>query len=518
MLKTLAAVLLPAFLLCHNVHAQRAEAPTYLGILAGAEAPQQPAGVRLYGTDLGWTFSHAGQLHILFGDSWRTSRSLCDVQLQGIDLNDDAQATLPLRYPGGVPSITVSTQTASPEFAEIELLRDGRSLDMSTNRTPLTGFSDGTRPVAMLQSATFEQCTSAAGGGCPAPLQCSQAVGQCQPALLNLTQLCDTASNTGCYTGQVCTRVATGYCVDPTSPQTDAMNQTALEIEIAVPEAATPTRYISKYTWSTNKFYNLAARTVQKLAKDGGASDYGLGTNTLLVWGRPGYFASTGLDLPMYLLAHDLPFREGSAGALEFRPSYFAGLDAAGKPRWSAQETDAAPLSLDGTAGGDTNETIAAANQHTISWVPAPIAKWVMLYGGGGTVSGEAGPPGVVAIRFADHPWGPWTRPQTHLAEGAPDQANTPMGPGGVLYHPDCRDTAANSCARTDPTRPLHIYNLFCLAPNEETDSGYFYAPNIVQEYTTPNTTGGQDIYWNISAWNPYRVHLYRTSLQPSSQ
>jgi hypothetical protein len=417
-----------------------------------------------------------------------------------------------------VPSISVVTQAGSREFEPIVVTREGRSLDMSTNRTPLTGFSDGTRAIGLLHSATFLPC-SAADHGCPAPLSCTQDVGQCQPALLNLTQPCDLITQDGCYTGQRCTETGNGYCIDPNSPQPKVMNRAALEVEIAVPEASAPTHYTSKHTWPTNKFYNMASRTIERLAKDGGDSDYKPGTNVLLLWGRPGFFAGAGLSLPVYLLAHDLPLSEDSAGKIEFRPSYFAGLDAAGGPTWSAQESAAAPLSLDGNAAGDTAESVAAVNQMSISWLPAPIEKWVMLYGGGGSVSGGVGEPGFVAIRFADQPWGPWSKPEQHLSEGAPDQANTALGPGGVLYHPECRDTAAASCARTDPTRPLHILSPLCLPPNlVEADAGYFYATNIIQEYTTPNAQGGLDIYWNLSAWNPYRVHLYRSSIQPLSR
>jgi hypothetical protein len=401
------------------------------------------------------------------------------------------------------------------EFEPIVVTRDNRSLDMSTNRTALGGFSDGKQAFGLLQSGSFLKCDGS--GACPAPLACTPQIGQCQPALLNTTQLCDTQTNQGCYQGQLCMSEGRGYCIDPTSPQPQQVNRAALEIELAVQEAASPTHYTSKYTWATNKLFNLAVRTVDSLAKDGSTSEYKAGTNVLLLWGRPGFFASKGLSIPLYFMVHELPFTQQPSGKLEFRPSYFAGLDASGKPTWTTQESKAVALSLDGKPGGDTTETVAATNQISVSWLPAPINKWVMLYGGGGTVEGEAGPPGFVAMRFADQPWGPWTPPQVHLADGAPDRPNTPLGPGGLLYHPDCVDSPAGQCARTDPTRPLHIYTPLCLAPKKETDSGYFYAPNIIEEYTAANANGGLDIYWNLSSWNPYRVYLFRTSISPLS-
>src|ERR1700712_495320 len=140
MLRSLIAAFISACVLCSSADAQTAAAPQHVGILAGAGGPQQPANANLYGTDLGFTFSHAGQLYILFGDTWRTSHSICDIQTQGFDLNDDAMATLPLQYPGSLPSMSIVLKPSSPEFEEIVVTRDGSSLDMSTNRTPLAGW------------------------------------------------------------------------------------------------------------------------------------------------------------------------------------------------------------------------------------------------------------------------------------------------------------------------------------------------------------------------------------------
>ena len=49
--------------------------PEILGRLAGPGATTVPPGLFLYGTDLGWTFTHQGQLQILFGDTWIVSNS-----------------------------------------------------------------------------------------------------------------------------------------------------------------------------------------------------------------------------------------------------------------------------------------------------------------------------------------------------------------------------------------------------------------------------------------------------------
>jgi hypothetical protein len=160
-----------------------------------------------------------------------------------------------------------------------------------------------------------------------------------------------------------------------------------------------------------------------------------------------------------------------------------------------------------------------------ISWLGAPIHKWVMMYGGGNGMtsawpwlSAAAGgdlPLGAIAVRFADNPWGPWSPPKTHWAPGSPDEPGTPLGPGGVLFHPDCVSQNGVLCAESDPVRPAHALNEQCAPPTEERDAGFFYAANIIDAYTQMNTKGGVDLFWNVSTWNPYRVLLMRTSIQP---
>ena len=125
--------------------------------------------------------------------------------------------------------------------------------------------------------------------------------------------------------------------------------------------------------------------------------------------------------------------------------------------------------------------------------------------------------PGSVQIRFADHPWGPWTPPAPHLAPGAPDRADTPYGPGGVLFHEDCEDEPGAPCARSDPKRPLSGFLPFCVSLPFVHDRGRFYGANVIAEYTRPDGAGGVDLFWNVSTWNPYGVLLLRTKLRPSS-
>ena len=85
--------------------AQDVAPPVLLGSIAGPGSVVDPAGVRFYGTDLGWTFEHRGQHFMLFGDTWPHSRSMCDP----LPHNDDSQATLALRAAGGTAAAHTST-------------------------------------------------------------------------------------------------------------------------------------------------------------------------------------------------------------------------------------------------------------------------------------------------------------------------------------------------------------------------------------------------------------------------
>src|SRR5215467_13927561 len=137
-----------SLLLClaSPLRAQVVAPPKLLGPIAGPGSVVEPAGVRFYGTDLGWTFEHRGRQFMLFGDTWPHSRSMCEA----LPHNDDSQATLPLALPSGLPTLTIATDPDAPsEFARIRLFRGGESLVMGYDKTPLTAFSDGTDAVGL---------------------------------------------------------------------------------------------------------------------------------------------------------------------------------------------------------------------------------------------------------------------------------------------------------------------------------------------------------------------------------
>lgn len=202
----------------------------------------------------------------------------------------------------------------------------------------------------------------------------------------------------------------------------------------------------------------------------GNDADYAPGSDALLVWGRPGFTGEQGRQAQLYLAVQDLPLRKGASGELRSRPRFFAGCSKSGRPRWSRREGKAAPLALDGVAGGSPHEAQPQVLQMGIGWLGAPLGRWVMLYGGdladyllADPGADSPGPsPGAVRIRFAEQPWGPWSVAQAHLVPGDFAEAGDPFGPGGVLFHPECSDLGPVLCTDSDPTRPLHVLNPGC--------------------------------------------------------
>jgi hypothetical protein len=527
-----------------SARAQTVSPPEILGTLVGPGATHLPAGVGFYGADLGWTFVHRGEQQILFGDTWATARSVCN----GVPTHDDSQGTIPLRPPGdAVPSVVFTTQKSDPtQLSHLFVYRDGESLSMGYGQVPITAYSDGDHAVGIFGRGDFVRCEppspgaepactppredrhavldSATGGG----LRCEQSVGECLPLLQGIDSLCDLGTKAGCLPTQTCTP-ATGYCVDPTSSQNDGRPETAPllvahKIDFGFQDPDDPTTYRSVATWRTNKFLNLTARTVRRFAFGPRGNDYRPGGGALLVFGRPGYVAEQGREARLYLMVHALPMKLDASGHARFRPWVYAGVNPkTGWPRWTPLESKAQPLAMDGVVGGDPHEPYPIVAQLAVSYVGEPIKKWVLLYGGDVNDFGLIDPaharpgpvPGAMQLRFADHPWGPWSPPQPHLGPGSPDAPGTPYGPGGVLYHYACVDQPGAPCARTDPSRPFDAFLPGCPSVSAGFDIGRFYGANIIDAWTRPDGHGGVDMLWNASTWNPYAVILLKTNLRP---
>jgi hypothetical protein len=119
---------------------------------------------------------------------------------------------------------------------------------------------------------------------------------------------------------------------------------------------------------------------------------------------------------------------------------------------------------------------------------------------------------GSIVMRFANHPWGPWSPAIVHLPAGSAEVAGDAYGPGGIMYNAACVDQPNARCARSDPYS-VQVTGQCLMRPAP--DPGRLYAPAIIDAYTHPNARGGLDMIWAVSTWLPYATYLLQTSLDP---
>jgi hypothetical protein len=507
-----------------------ASPPEVIGVLAGPGTENPPPDLKLYGTDLGLTYEHDGKLVLVFGDTWMTPRFVCD---EPDPTNDDTMATMPLTYGGGVPELTFVTEANAPnDAARMHLMRGTTSLGLGSAKVAMTAFSDGQRELAIFARYEPTRCgksTIAGGGVCPTDdgFYCSTRVGECTPPYGMVSYQCDAKTKTGCFPGQTCARASSQFCVDPSSSQQDGtiagdIWSLAQDNEIGVRRPGL-TVYDSVFVWPSNKFANLTARPVRSFTGMRDGNDYTEGHGALLVWGRPGFVAEDGRQAQLYLMTHRLPFAIDGEGALQFEPQYFAGLDAdSGEPIWSPLQSKAKPLALDGVENGDPYEDQQILNQMSVSWLGPPIDKWVMLYGGDTSdallydapCTRSTGAPGAIVMRFADHPWGPWSPNAPHLSPGDPRHVGDARGPGGILFYPGCVNKLPARCVEPDAQSTADALLPGCIGPPSAPDPGRLYGAAIIDSYTAPAGNDGLDVYWNVSTWNPYSVVLMKTTIR----
>ena len=350
--------------------------PELVGPLVGPEAAPIPD-LKLFGTDLGLTFVHAGRHEILFGDTMPYATFYCD---NHDPVQDDSLATLPLSPPSGVPPLDfVKLQGDPSQYATLALVRGGTTLPTGLGATPGTGFSDGQHAFAVIGHLELTSCRAngASGFDCDsqAGLTCTHDVGTCSPLVGNYPTLCDVATGQGCALGQQCIPRDDGYCADLTSSQYDGTPSSvpftlAHDIELSVQHDDDPAVFDSVYTFATTKFNSVVARTVSRLSDARRDDDFSPGTGGLLMWGRPGFSGEDGRQSQLYLLKHTLPLPLGSDGTVAFAPQYFAGVDArTGEPRWSAAQRDAVAIAMDGKRNGSPSEPIIVVNQFAMSWL-----------------------------------------------------------------------------------------------------------------------------------------------------
>jgi len=563
------------------------------------------------GTDLGFTIPAPSsvdeqQLTVLFGDTWSRAHDVCWFTRED---SDDLQATLPARRPGvlsaGPPSdsavnacadldITIDDRTEPTTWRSIRLFRDASErteeslLDMSFLRAPVTGFSDGSHTYGVFLRNTPAYCADS--NACPTGARCSTEVDA--GARIGVCGTSDDPDGvrtfclqpSSCASGVPCVGPERGVCVADApytvrgpqgsySPQwyQDDPRQAVLQT-VTIASAFWPDRpqdYAVGYNFQTRKFMNVVARTVAHFDPDAPQdNDYRQGSDALLMWGRPYFFAGAGTESPLFLLYQPLQdFMDGD-GRIAWAPRFFAGYDEdSGKPRWSDNEADAMPLygvELEATDDGlqPTKPTdFDMVNHAAISWVE-PLQRWVMFYGGSipdwlrsdratGRTPELVHPqpvPNAIHMRSASHPFGRSTL-DAPADEGWTDAE--PVVTRESMSFLGCDEAGAEpSFGCTVPRDPVALIDelvawateaapddwtdltQICLAGNlalsylyqlEGSSTSHLYGTNIIDQWTEDVTGHVQglapgeravELYWNVSTWRPYQVVLMKTQLR----
>jgi hypothetical protein len=577
----------------------------------------------IYGTDLGITVSRPTgsenpQLSILFGDTWAKATDVCTYPIRHAD---DLQASLPVQRPAalapGPPSAASSSSACSglavtladasdpTSWRRIRLFKDS-SARMSANqvdtgmlRTPVAAFSDRVHTFGVF--IRDEPTTCRSSNDCPTQMLCSsdaaysgKTLGSCQP---HPTLTRDAApafcmTNDDCPSGSLCIDLEQGYCLakapftvqrdgqQASPPWYDEDPRRGMALNVYLGSALWPDRpedYATGFKFATNKFPNASARTIKHFdPNDPSKNDYSPGTETLLMWGRPTFSTTRGWQALMFLLYQPLAGLLDAEGFIHWAPKYFAGYDAAGKPKWSDVEADAQPV-----YGVDENLELQHGrlvwnwrqpefdyvNQMSLMFV-APLSRWVMLYGGDGpafTVSDAASGdklapvhaqavPGAIYLRSAAHPWGRATR-AANSAEAWSAARPVLTRIAAAPYLACDEDSAPSSdCTPADHRKqPADVLGALgglttqlpfddwlkasatCIAGNAALDlqysvgddsSGHLYGANLIEEWTddvsarVPGLADGEravELYWNVSTWNPYQVVVMKTQLRSRS-
>ena len=467
----------------------RLESTAIVAPLAGQLAtPAEGQSVaRSFAPDLGLTDVHQGELRIVFGDV---------IQLRDGDpislLRDDVQGHISLAdFPDGdavdayvaahpssadrpdwqhqaPPVFFRLTSAGQASTIRVYDSASGALLNTGLFKAPVAAFSNALSGEAagfftIYSRSVPLQCSGGASPSCADGFECEARLGLLRRGLFDEGVACLLDAGT-----RGCSAVAGGgLCIDPTSSVYRAELPAGLLRAVVFTHAVgnadrdTPEHYRAR-TWHTNKFSNLAARTVNDFDPErsaGEGNDYRPTDGTraqaskVLLWGRPGYIGTKadGRDLKLYFAITDDP-SYSATGAIDWAPRYFTGLSAEGAPRFSSSQRDAVPLQLDGSPSADS-ETWDVVNQMSVSWVAA-LGSWVMLYGGGANpmltdfFTSELSDlvqhdlEGAIHVRFAREPWGPWSAPQQLFAAGDPHPldleppGSSQYAPGGILRHP----------------------------------------------------------------------------------
>ena len=517
---------------------------TPLAAVVGAYGPERSA-QQFYAGDLGWAVESGERLWVLFGDSWANplttsfdvdARQPADDAIGFIDLEQFPDGTSVDRWiaehpaagdefswQAEPPPLTVSVSEERRVATPSRETRDGDYLSSGPGLTPLTGFSDGRDLFALFFRNGPVECAS---GACPDGLVCDTGLGVCVANNKERTDL-SMPCVLGSPAAQGCDRCepvpGAGLCVDTRNSLYDANVPRGRTASVAAThEVGNLLRgsdhIFATQPWITKRFYNPTARSVRDFdaaRAQGVGNDYRPTDGShperhgIFLWGRPGFggIHNAGRDAQLYLAWVPMP-GYAEDGHINWKPQYYAGQDETGHPRFVEREVDSVPLDLDAAQSGEQPEEIVdVTNQMSVSYLPS-LQRWIMLYGGDlyGNFAEllyaedvaliDDSTRGPLYVRYAKHPWGPWTAPEIFAEDGDRNEPSGFYASGGIMRGARC----AGQCVRSE----LNLLG----------DQGWLYAPSIIDPWTQEHE-GAVDLYWHISTWNPYAVILMKTTLRP---
>ena len=308
---------------------------TVLGPFTGVGAALHPDNkspllIKYYGTDLGWSYEHRGQLHFLFGDSAATEKGEL-IEASSKSVYDDGFGTIELAKwpnpalitPQNIPLIKLGQ---NPGTTEMSAINPGHALE--SFKTPLGGISNGRDEFGLFYASKPQACR--VSDDCSSGFVCDVGLGY-----LGERPDTDKGLTVGCVDGtQACNAdtvfdsvgkplAASGFCTDRSSSawaDTEVGRISGMGIKnlVGIRSTADPRRYTTIREWITNKFSNVTPRTVADFVPAHGSGrdrqDYRSATGTggnqrVFLWGRPGFVGvgARGRTLGLYFAYADMP-------------------------------------------------------------------------------------------------------------------------------------------------------------------------------------------------------------------
>ena len=249
------------------------------------------------------------------------------------------------------------------------------------------------------------------------------------------------------------------YVVVSTDHSEDRSTDRSVLTRFTLPATFLPLRTISQLP--AGHFVKMSVHT-----QPGPIAGLPSGGPFVLVWGTGVYRQSDA-----YLSIVPVAQFETGRGTM-----YFAGMDAAGAPSWSANESEARPIVQNGTLG-----------DLSVTWCK-DLGLWLMTYD-------RRAPTRGIAFSYSRTPWGPWSEPQI-LFNAASD------GLGRFIHNPNSSppDGLAGPVIGKGQMNPDAVH-------------GGAYAPYVVERWT--KLQGSElSLYYVLSTWNPYVVVLMKSRLK----